>query len=153
MNRLHRYKLRLDWTGNQGSGTAGYTAYRRDHELTGERKSAPLPLCSDPAFRGDPSRYSPEELLVGSLSSCHMLWALHLCADAGIVVTAYADEPEGTMAEQDSGAGEFTQVVLRPKLTLQDPARAPELAAIHHRAHELCFISRSVNFEVRVEPA
>jgi organic hydroperoxide reductase OsmC/OhrA len=145
--------MSLTWTGNNGTGTSAYTAYRRDHEVTSDRKPAPLLLSSDPAFRGDPSRFSPEELLVASLSSCHMLWALHLCAAAGIVVTAYSDSPEGTMIENSDGSGEFTSVTLRPHVVLADPARAAELKDIHHRAHEVCFISRSVNFPVQVEPA
>ncbi len=153
MERIHRYNLSVVWTGNQGTGTSGYGAYRRDHELSAEGKAGPLPLSSDGAFRGDRTRYSPEELLVGSLSSCHMLWFLHLCADAGIVVTAYSDRPEGCMAEHADGAGEFTEVVLHPRVTLADPGRAAELDALHHRAHEMCFIARSVNFPVRVEAA
>jgi organic hydroperoxide reductase OsmC/OhrA len=151
MPRLHRYKMNLQWTGNNGSGTSGYTAYRRDHHVSAATKTVPLPLSSDKAFRGDDSRYSPEELLVASLSSCHMLWFLHLCADAGIVVTAYSDEPEGTMTEHASGAGEFVEVVLHPRVTLDRASAESNVEALHHQAHELCFIARSVNFPVRIE--
>lgn len=103
---------------------------------------------SDPAFRGDPSRYNPEELLVASLSACHMLWFLHLCSDAGIAVTSYIDEALGEMREQAGGAGEFTKVILRPRVKISEPARAADIPALHDKAHELCFISRSVNFPV-----
>lgn len=108
-------------------------------------------MSSDPGFRGDASRFSPEELLVATLSSCHMLWFLHLCSDAGVVVTSYKDEPKGSMQEHASGAGEFTEVILHPMVTLADTAREGELESLHHRAHEMCFISRSVNFPVSVE--
>jgi organic hydroperoxide reductase OsmC/OhrA len=152
MNKMHRYVITNRWTGNLGSGTSAYRAYSRNHELSAEAKSAPIEGSSDPAFRGDPSRYNPEELLVGSLSACHMLALLHLCADAGIVVTDYSDEAEGEMLEHPGGAGEFTRVVLRPRMTITDPARISDAIALHHRAHELCFIARSVNFPVEHEP-
>src|SRR6185437_3941292 len=97
--RRHHYRILNRWTGNLGSGTSNYRAYSRNHELSGEGKQAPVVGSSDPAFRGDPSRYNPEELLVGALSACHMLWVLHRCADAGIVVTEYVDESEGEMVE------------------------------------------------------
>jgi organic hydroperoxide reductase OsmC/OhrA len=152
MSKVHRYAVTNRWTGNLGSGTSAYAAYDRNHELSGVAKSAPIPCSSDPVFRGDPSRYNPEELLVGALSGCHMLVLLHLCADAGIVVSEYSDEAEGEMIEHPDGSGEFTRVILRPRMTITDAARIPDAIALHHRAHELCFIARSVNFPVEVEP-
>ena len=89
---------------------------------------------------------------MASLSQCHLLWFLHLAADAGVVVTSYVDEAVGTMAEQAWGAGRFTEVVLRPRVTVADPGMIPAVAALHDRAHELCFIAQSVNFPVRHEP-
>lgn len=147
----HTYRIGLTWTGNLGEGTSGYRAYARNHEITVAGKP-PLPGSSDPHFRGDPSRYNPEELLVASLSSCHMLWYLHLCADAGIVVTEYVDRAEGTMEETAEGGGHFTAVVLRPAVTIQGDCDAELAVALHERAHELCFIARSVRFPVRCEP-
>ncbi len=151
MPKQHTYRLTTTWTGNTGRGTADYGAYARDHEITAPGKSAPIPGCSDPAFRGDASRYNPEELLVASLSACHMLWVLHLCAHAGIVITEYSDDASGTMTESADGAGQFTRVVLRPRMTIADASRIEEAMAVHERAHELCFIARSVNFPVEHE--
>ncbi len=153
MAHEHHYALTMRWTGNTGTGTSGYRAYSRNHEITGEGKAHAILGSSDPSFRGEGSRYNPEELLVSTLSSCHMLWFLHVCAEAGIVVTAYEDYPRGTMRENSDGSGEFTSVTLRPSVTLADPSRAGELERLHHKAHELCFISRSVNFPVQVQPA
>jgi organic hydroperoxide reductase OsmC/OhrA len=102
-------------------------------------------------FRGDRTRYNPEELLLGALSSCHMLWVLHLCADAGIVITDYVDEPTGEMVEHADGSGEFTRVVLRPRMVITDAARTADAAAIHDRAHAVCCLARSVNFPVEHE--
>jgi organic hydroperoxide reductase OsmC/OhrA len=148
----HVYALGTRWTGNLGAGTAGYTAYSRNFELYAPSKAAPLPGSSDPHFRGDGGRYNPEELLVGALSSCHMLWMLHLCADAGIVVTEYSDEAAGDMAEHPDGSGEFVRVVLRPRMVITDASRIEHARRLHDRAHKLCFLARSVNFPVEHEP-
>jgi organic hydroperoxide reductase OsmC/OhrA len=150
-HRQHRYAVRLSWTGNLGTGTSAYKAYSRDHELSAGTKLA-IPATSDPAFRGDPARWNPEEMLVGALSSCHQLWYLHLCSVAGIVVTAYSDDAEGVMEEEADGAGQFTTVVLRPRVTLAPGSDADKALALHHDAAQKCFIARSVNFPVRHEP-
>jgi len=149
--RQHHYQTTLRWTGNLGRGTADYRAYGRDHEYSGVNKSIAIPGSADPAFRGDPSRYNPEELLVAALSSCHMLTVLHLCADAGIVVTEYADDAEGEMAEGD-GSGHFTRVTLHPRMVITDPSRIADAANLHQQAHHGCFIAQSVNFPVDCVP-
>ncbi|MGD2052287.1 MAG: OsmC family peroxiredoxin, partial [Acidimicrobiia bacterium] len=86
--RRHHYAIAVEWTGNDGAGTTSYRSYRRDHVVRAPGKPD-LPGSAEPVFRGDPSRYNPEELLVASTSQCHMLWYLHLCAEAGVVVEAY----------------------------------------------------------------
>lgn len=146
----HSHAVRLTWTGNLGQGTSGYRAYDRAHEISAAGKPS-IPGSSDPAFRGDPSRYNPEDLLVASLSACHMLWYLHLCADAKIIVTDYVDDAVGAMVETPDGGGHFEEVVLRPAVIIRegDAALATKL---HGRAHHLCFIASSVNFPVRCEP-
>jgi organic hydroperoxide reductase OsmC/OhrA len=149
--RTHTYRIANRWTGNLREGTASYRAYSRSFELMGQGKQIAVPCSSDPHFRGDASRYNTEELLVGCLSGCHMLWALHLCADAGIVVTDYTDEATGEMTEHADGAGEFVRVILHPRMTITDAARVEEATALHHRAHELCFIARSMNFPVECD--
>ncbi|HYW48045.1 MAG TPA: OsmC family protein [Bryobacteraceae bacterium] len=150
--RFHRYEIRNRWTGNQGTGTSAYTAYSRDHELSAAGKLLFIPGSSDPAFRGNPARYNPEELLVGAISACHMLWVLHLCADAGIVVLDYSDEAIGEMVEHPDGSGEITRVVLQPRIRIADAARSAEAIALHDRAHGLCALARSMNFPVVNEP-
>lgn len=150
--KQHLYKIQMKWTGNLGSGTTGYTAYKRDHEIAGIGKD-PILGSSDPAFRGDPTRYNPEELLVASLSSCHMLWFLHLCANAKVVVVSYVDQAEGTMAETADGGGHFTEVVLNPVTQIKGAAEVKLLEELHLKAHHLCFIANSVNFPVRCNPS
>ena len=148
MPKTHNYHITTEWTGNLGSGTASYRAYSRNHQISAVEKTAPIHGSSDPQFRGDGARYNPEELLVASLSTCHMLWVLHLCADVGIVVTAYEDDATGEMAENADGSGQFTRVVLRPRMTITDGARVEDARALHGKAHHFCFIARSVNFPV-----
>ena len=148
--REHHYRVEVTWTGNTGSGTSGYKAYERAHGITAGEGKPPIPGSSDPAFRGDPARWNPEELLVASLSACHKLWYLHLCAQAGVIVTGYADAAEGVMEESADGSGRFTRVVLRPQVTIaagSDPGKAE---ALHERAHAMCFIANSVSFPVEV---
>jgi len=149
----HHYELTIRWTGNAGTGTSDYRGYRRDHEIHGDGKPALLG-SSDPAFRGDAARWNPEELLVAALSQCHLLWYLHLCAEGGVVVTDYTDTPVGTMTmDATGGGGQFTDVTLRPAVTVADPSMADKAMALHNEIDAVCFIARSVNFPVRHEPA
>jgi len=148
--KQHHYEVRTSWTGNRGSGTSSYRAYGRDHEILAAGKPV-LPGSSDPAFRGDPSRYNPEELLVASLSACHMLSYLHLCAVNGVVVIGYEDSASGVMEERADGSGALTEVMLRPRVTISAESDAAKSLALHDEAHRLCFIANSVNFPVRHE--
>lgn len=152
MGKVHRYVVTNRWSGNLGSGTSTYTAYGRNHEIAGAGKSGAILGSADASFRGDASRYNPEELLVGALSACHLLTLLHLCADEGIVVTEYSDQAEGEMVQNPDGSGQFTRAILRPKVAITDAAWISDAIALNHRAHEMCFIARSVNFPVDVEP-
>lgn len=159
MGILHNYQAEVTWTGARGVGTASYTSYSRDHDVTFAGKPS-LPGSADPAFRGDPSRYNPEELLLGAVSQCHMLWFLHLAARDGVVVVGYSDHATGTMRVEAAGHGQFTEVVLRPAVTIAravrpdgSPIADEDLAVLHARSHQHCFISRSVNFPVRHDPA
>lgn len=147
MSKIHRYQAKIAWTGNRGAGTQKYGAYGRDHEIYCPGKPV-IAGSSDPAFRGDPDRYNPEELLVASISSCHMLWYLHLCADAGVIVTAYEDSAESRIEESTDGSGRFTEVVLCPKITIAAGGDAVLAERLHAKAHEKCFIANSVNFPI-----
>lgn len=150
-DKQHYYPVQVVWTGNQGTGTASYRGYSRNHDIKVAGKQT-LEGSSDPSFRGDPARWNPEELLVASLSACHKLWYLGLCAEAGIVVLAYEDNAHGAMLEQADGAGQFTSVVLRPKVVLAPDSDLEKARELHRVAHEKCFIARSVNFPVSHEP-
>ncbi|PZU86661.1 MAG: peroxiredoxin [Shinella sp.] len=149
--KQHEYRVTVTWQGNMGTGTSGYRDYGRDHVISADGKPD-ISGSSDPAFRGDVARWNPEDLLVASLSACHKLWYLHFCAVSGVIVTAYEDHAEGTMVMDEDGAGRFTEVVLRPRVTIK-AGTYPQIAAeLHGDAHEKCFIANSVNFPVRCEP-
>lgn len=147
----HTFTCTLEWTGNRGQGTADYKAYGRDHSISAPGKPTLL-ASSATVFRGDGDRYNPEELLVAALASCHMLWYLHLAADARVVVTSYRDAPDGVMAMERDGAGQFVRVTLRPHVGIAPGSDRMAALAAHGAAHAKCFIARSVNFPVIVEP-
>ncbi len=149
--KQHSYAVRTDWTGNDGQGTKTYQGYRRDHTITSEGKP-PIPGSSDPHFRGSPTRYNPEELLIASLSACHMLWYLHLCAVNGVTVLEYHDSACGVMEEAEDGSGAFASVLLKPVVKVSAGDDRAMAVSLHHKAHALCFIANSVNFPVEVVP-
>ncbi|MDC6668475.1 OsmC family protein, partial [Leclercia adecarboxylata] len=136
---------------NQGTGTSSLRGYSRNLELHASGKP-PILGSSDPSFRGDSTRWNPEDMLVASLPACHELWYLGLCAAHGVIVQDYVDGAEGWMTEEPDGAGQFTRVLLRPVITLAAGADLARAESLHHDAHEKCFIARSVNFPVEIEP-
>lgn len=148
----HHYEVALQWTGNRGTGTSAYTAYGRDHVVSAAGKPD-LPGSSDAAFRGDPARWNPEELLVAALSQCHLLAYLHECVKAGVTVTAYTDAASGTMETDAEGGGHFTEVTLLPVVTVADERMVERAQALHDEAHHHCFIAASVNFPVTHRPS
>ena len=143
----YSYQISLQWVGNRGTGTSNYKAYDRAYEI--ELPGKPKIFgSSDPAFLGDPTKHNQEELLIAALSSCHMLWYLHLCADAKIIVTTYRDRAAGKMTITENGGGRFTQVILKPEITISTSSKLEQAQQLHHKAHQLCFIANSVNFPV-----
>lgn len=151
MKNKHNYTLKVKWTGNSGTGTSGYKDYERSHSILVENK-VELFCSSDPIFRGDESKHNPEDLLLASVSSCHMLFYLHLCAVAGIIVTEYIDKVTGIMVETEHGDGKFTEITLNPTVTIIDSSMVQKANELHKKANELCFIANSLNFPVYHKP-
>ena len=148
--KTHTYRSTTVWTGAADGPTTDYKSFSRAYDLRMDGKPD-LAGSADPGFRGDAARHNPEDLMVGALSACHMLWYLHLCAVKGVTVVAYEDAAEGTMVEAP-GNGRFTEVVLRPVVTVTADSDAGRARDLHGRAHDECFIANSVNFPVRCEP-
>lgn len=150
-HRTHRYTTKLDWIGTEDE-TVPFRRHNRSYVVRCDGKPG-IPGSSDPGFRGDRTRWNPEDLLVASLSACHHLWYMGLCAEAGIVVLAYHDDADGEMTENEAGgAGQFVRVTLRPRVTLAPGSDQDKAMSLHHIAHANCFIARSVNFPVDHAP-
>ncbi len=146
----HDYAIEVLWTGAGENGTTAYEAYGRDHLVRAAGKPD-LAGSSDPAFRGSPDRWNPEELLVASLSACHMLWYLHLAAESGVVVRAYRDRPTGEMTvDPATGGGRFVSVTLRPEVDIDEDGDTALAHRLHDEAHRRCFIAASVDFPIRI---
>jgi organic hydroperoxide reductase OsmC/OhrA len=151
MAHEHNYKITTEWTGNKGEGTKNVRTYDRSHTVTIPGKPA-LHLTTDNPHVGDKSKLNPEDLLVSAISSCHMLSYLYLCSMEGIVVMSYTDHATGIMIENASGGGSFKEVVLNPIFHLTDERMVERAIELHHKAHEICYIANSVNFEVKCNP-
>lgn len=106
-----------------------------------------------PVPMSDPSAIDPEEAFVASLSSCHMLWFLAIAAKRRFVVNSYEDDASGLMAKNGEGQTAITVVTLQPRISFDgdNSPTSEELAAMHHEAHDKCFIANSVKTEVRIE--
>ena len=151
MKAQHKYSLTVQWTGNNGQGTNDYHPYERSHTVHIDNK-VDIYCSSDPAFRGDKTKHNPEELFVASIASCHMLWFLHLCAEAGIIVLNYTDNATGIMQETENGSGHFIEVLLQPLVIVSDPSMIEKANDLHAKANQFCFIANSCNFPIHHKP-
>lgn len=151
MSKEHKYTIEVKWTGNLGKGTQSSAGYARDHEIN-KKASHVILGSSDPAFRGSPERYNPEELLLSTLSSCHMLMYLHFCSQNQITVVDYLDNAVGIMEEDEKGSGRFISATLKPCIKILEKDKFEKASHLHHQSHEYCFIANSINFPVNVEP-
>jgi organic hydroperoxide reductase OsmC/OhrA len=148
ISRKHTYQLTVRWTGNRGSGTAGYRSYGREHEVSTDGPPTLLG-SSDPVFRGNANRWNPEQLLVAAASQCHLLSYLHVAAVSGVVVTDYVDEATAVMEEDDHGGGRFTEITLHPTVTVASADQVETAQRLHEEANRLCFIAASLAVPVR----
>lgn len=129
-----------------------YDSYNRAHDWRFE--AVTVPASSAPAFKGTPERVNPEEAYVASLSSCHMLTFLALAAKKRWSLDSYDDAAVGYLEKNEAGKLWMARVILRPKVVWSRGVAVSqdELEALHHIAHEGCFIASSVKTDVTVEP-
>ncbi|MFZ5790642.1 MAG: OsmC family protein [Pseudomonadota bacterium] len=146
----HDFALRTVWTGAAKGPTSGPDSYSRDYEVHSQGKPA-IAASTGPAYGGDPARPNPEDLLLGALSGCHLLSYLALAARAGVLVTAYEDDATCVLDMKD-GRVRIVEATLRPTVTIAAGGDVEKAKKLHERAHEICFISNSVNFPVAIEP-
>lgn len=147
----HQYKSKIVWTGNTGESTKNYRSYQRNYTISVDGK-ADILGSSDPAFLGNPELHNPEDLLLASVSSCHLLWYLHLCSVNKILVLEYEDFAEGTMIENENGSGKFSEITLKPRIVVADKEMIEKAFELHQKANKYCFIANSLNFEVKHHP-
>lgn len=151
MAHEHNYQLTTVWHGNKGEGTKNVRAYDRSHTVSIQGKPE-LHLTTDNPHVGDKSKLNPEDLLVSAVSSCHMLSYLYVCALEGIVITEYTDNATGLMIENESGGGKFKEITLNPICIVAHENMIDKAIELHHKAHEICYIANSVNFDVKCNP-
>jgi organic hydroperoxide reductase OsmC/OhrA len=150
MGPEHHYAVTVEWTGNTGEGTATYRSYARDNVVSADGPG-PIDGSADRAFRGDPARWNPEQLLLAAASQCHLLSYLHQAAMNDVVVINYVDHPTAVMREDGVGGGRFTQIVLHPQVTISASSSAEVAERLHEPASETCFIAASLNIPVQHE--
>ncbi len=147
MNRKHHFEVATLWTGNRGSGTLDYRAYNRNFTLKINGKSDILG-SSESAFNGDKSLHNPEDLLLAAVSSCHMLWYLHLCSERGVIVLEYTDHASAVMQEEEDGSGRFTSILLAPEVVINSEENLALAEALHEEAGKMCFIANSIQVPI-----
>lgn len=147
MTKEHHYNSTITWTGNKGLGTLNYKSYERSYQIIVEGKPV-IEGSSDPSFLGEIEKHNPEELLLASVSSCHMLWYLHLCSVNNIQVLSYSDKAKGKMIENKDGSGRFTEISLHPTIIIQSNNNIELANSLHHEANKKCFIANTLNIPV-----
>lgn len=145
----HDHSAHLVWTGSNGIGTANYGSYQRSYTIDIDGKPL-LRGSAHPRFRGDAARHDPEDLFLAAIASCHMLSYLGLCARRNVRVLAYEDRASGILALHATGGGRFTEVALRPVVTLAHGADENLARELHHAAHDGCFIANSCSVPIIV---
>jgi organic hydroperoxide reductase OsmC/OhrA len=150
--KAHNYQIKVEWTGNMGNGTMNYNSYNRNYEISSDGKYARISGSSDPSFLGDKTKYNPEDLFLSSISTCHMLWYLHLCSANKIVVTEYIDNAIGIMEQIENGSGKFTEVTLNQSVKIKNADLINKANELHSEANKMCFIANSCNFKINHNP-
>jgi organic hydroperoxide reductase OsmC/OhrA len=151
MTKEHQYKLTTVWTGNTGNGTSSYRTYERSLTVKAQNK-VDIFCTSDTAFNSDKMKHNPEELLLASISSCHLLWYLHLCSQAGVIINEYTDNAIAIMLETADGGVKFTEVTLYPSIIVSDQSMIEKAMELHKDANKLCYIANSCNFPIHHKP-
>lgn len=141
----HLFKAEVKWTSNQEDSTKRF--YSKSHQILIEGKPV-LNVSAAKVFKGDPELYNPEDLLLSSLVSCHMMSYLYVCSQNGIEVLEYSDNAEATLEVSVDGSGRFVEVKLNPRVTIANPDKIQMALDLHQKANKLCFIANSCNFPV-----
>ena len=144
------FTTRLTWTGQQLPEPVATRTYTTLYEIGPEGKPV-VPGAAPPAYGGDGARYNPEDFMLASLTSCHMLTFLAVAAKSRVIVLGYRDTADAALGMKD-GKLRMVDALLRPHVVVGTAEEAGRLGALHEKAHANCFMANSVNFTVRIEP-
>lgn len=148
----HSFLVDLNWpeeVTNPDQNDTKVSAKNHTISITGKEG---LKVSAAKAFKGDPTKYNPEDLLLSSLTSCHMMSYLYVCQKNKIQVRSYSDHAEAILEVNSDGSGRITKVILRPTVTIPPTADINLAQSLHKEASKLCFIANSCNFEIVYEP-
>lgn len=147
MTFKHTFKAEANWTSKKDITDSSKRFYNKSHQVKIEGKPI-LDVSAAKAFKGDPELYNPEDLLLSSLVSCHMMSYLYVCSQNGIEVLEYSDNAEAALEVNPDGSGRFVEVKLFPKVKISNPDQIELALNLHFKANQLCFIANSCNFPV-----
>lgn len=147
----HIFKVALSWFSTEKVASPKSKVYSKSHHISIEGKSD-LAISAAKAFKGDPSLYNPEDLLLSSLVSCHMMSYLYLCDQNNIEVISYTDHAEAILEVNSDASGRFVEVILKPAVVILNPEQIALALDLHKKANQLCFIANSCNFPVMHMP-
>ena len=143
----HLFKAEVKWTSNQNQEDSTKRFYSKSHTVLIEGKPI-LNVSAAKAFKGDSEKYNPEDLLLSSLVSCHMMSYLYVCSQNGIEVLEYSDNAEATLEVSPDGSGRFVTITLNPEVKISNSSQIQLALGLHQKANQLCFIANSCNFPV-----
>jgi len=143
----HLFRAQLNWASKPTQEESSKRFYGKTHQIQIEGKPV-LDISAAKAFKGDSELYNPEDLLLSSLVSCHMMSYLYVCSQNEIEVISYSDNAEATLEVNPDGSGRFTEVRLNPKVTIANSDKIELALELHQKANQLCFIANSCNFPV-----
>ncbi|MFV8466924.1 OsmC family protein [Flavobacterium sp. LB1P62] len=143
MGFKHVFKAKLDWFFSKKEAAT----FTKSHTITIDGKAV-LNVSAAKAFKGDAALYNPEDLLLSSVVSCHMMSYLYVCEQNGVDVVTYTDEAEATLVVSADGSGRFIAIKLNPKVRISNKEKIAEALSLHKKANQLCFIANSCNFPI-----
>ncbi len=144
---MHRFKVDLEWSSKESNSLDKIGRTIKNHIVKIDGKEI-LNISAAKSFKGDATLYNPEDLLLSSLASCHMMSYLYCCSTHKIEILSYTDHAEALLEVSDDGAGRIVQVLLHPVVVIADPSQIDLALSLHTKANELCFIANSCNFPV-----
>lgn len=147
MSYKHLFKAKLNWDSEEDLISSSGKKFTKNHSIFIEGKKL-LHVSAAKAFKGDPQLYNPEDLLLSSIVSCHMMSYLYVCAQKGIDIVSYQDQAEATLEVLENGSGRFIEVRLFPQVIIRNKEQITEAVLLHQKANKLCFIANSCNFPI-----